>query len=95
MHERILLRLKECVRTRNYIVTLHADEEMADEGISILDVENAILQGRIIERQQETDTAEWKYPIAGPARNEEIIIAVTKISPTGKMVLITVFGDET
>lgn len=94
MHERILDRLKECVRTRNYVVTLHADEELADEGLSILDVERAILDGRITERQKDADTAEWKYIVAGPIRQDEMMSVVVKLGPTGRMVLITVFGDE-
>ena len=39
-------------------------------------------------------SAEWKYLVAGPSRENEIITVVTKLGPTGKMVLITVFGDE-
>jgi len=94
MHERILHRLKECVREKNYVVTLHADEEIADEGLSILDVERAILSGRIIERQKEASTAEWKYLVSGPTREDKTITVVTKLGPTGKVILITVFADE-
>jgi hypothetical protein len=94
MHEWILDRLRKCVRTGNFVVTLHADEELADEGLSILDVERAILGGRVIERQKDADTAEWKYIVAGPDSDNETISVVVKLGPTGKMVLITVFGDE-
>jgi hypothetical protein len=94
MFERILNRLRECVRTKNYVVTLHADEEIAEEGLSILDVERAIIKGQITERQKDADTGEWKYLVSGPLRVDEVITVVTKLSPTGRMVLITVFNDE-
>lgn len=94
MFERILNRLRECVRTKNYVVTLHADEEIADEGLSILDVERAIIKGQIIERQKDVDTGEWKYLLSGPLGENKVITVITKLSSTGKMVLITVFNDE-
>ena len=82
------------MRARNYLVTLHADEELADEGLSILDVERAILDGRVIERQKDSEIEEWKYLVTGPSRNEETITVVAKFGPTGRMILITVFSDE-
>jgi len=39
-------------------MTLHAEEEMDDDNLSIFDVERGILTGRIIERQQDRDTEE-------------------------------------
>jgi hypothetical protein len=57
--------MREKVRTLDYVMTIHAEEEMEDEDISILDVEHVILTGEIIERQQDQETGEWKYLIAG------------------------------
>ena len=45
----ILKVFKECVRHNEYVVTLHADEEMDDDDLSIFDMERAILNGEIIE----------------------------------------------
>jgi len=53
--------MKESIRLRKYIVTLHAVEEMDDDCFSIFDIEHCILHGQIIERQKEQKTAEWKY----------------------------------
>jgi hypothetical protein len=36
----------------SYVVTLHADEEMFDDGLTIFDIENAILTAQIEERQR-------------------------------------------
>jgi Domain of unknown function (DUF4258) len=38
---------------RDYVVTTHADEEMYEDGLSIWDVEEAVLAGEIVERQRE------------------------------------------
>lgn len=61
MFERVLRQMREKIRTRQYVMTLHAEEEMNDDGLSIFDVERAILIGQIIERQEDRITGEWKY----------------------------------
>jgi hypothetical protein len=49
------------IRSYNYILTLHAEEEMDNDNLTIFDVENCILTGEIIERQKDKNTNEWKY----------------------------------
>ena len=91
MFERILNRMREKIRTRQYVVTLHAEEEMDNDGLSIFDVERGILTGKIIERQKDHNTGEWKYLVEGQTVNDELIFIVTKLSITGKLVIITVY----
>ena len=57
--------MRDKVRDRQYVMTLHAEEEMDDDNLSIFDVESGVLTGSIRERQKEQDTAEWKYVIEG------------------------------
>ena len=45
MFERILKQMREKIRTRQYVMTLHAEEEMDNEGLAIYDVERGILTG--------------------------------------------------
>lgn len=75
-------------------MTIHAEEEMDDEELSIFDLERAILTGDIIERQKDRETGEWKYLVRGQTIEGIDIVVVTKLSPTGKMVIITVFVEE-
>lgn len=42
------------MRRRRYVMTTHADEA----GLSILDIESAILMGAIVERQRDRETRE-------------------------------------
>lgn len=57
----------------------------------IFDVERGILTGGIVERQKDVETSEWKYLIKGQAVAGDEIVVATKISPTGKLVIITVY----
>ncbi len=91
MFERILKQMQEKIRSRQYIMTLHAEEEMDDDELTIFDVERAILTGEIVERQKEHKIGEWKYLIKGYTLTHNKIIVVSKLSITGKLIIITVF----
>ncbi len=94
MYQRILKQMRECIRYRQYVMTLHAEEEMVDDGLSVFDVEHGILTGRIIERQRDRKTAEWKYLIEGETLAGDGVIVVAKMSVTRKVVIITVYVTE-
>ena len=79
-----LKQLKECVRYNEYVATLHAEEEMDEDELSIFDIERAILTGEIVERQKDEEKPEWKYLVRGQTVDEGQVIVVAKISPTGK-----------
>lgn len=91
MFDRILKQMREMIRKRQYVMTLHAEEEMNEDALSIYDVEHGILTGKIIERQRDETTGEWKYCIRGNTLNADEVEIVTKLSPTGKLVIITVY----
>ena len=60
----------------------------------IFDIEHAVLTGEIIEKQKDLKIGEWKYLLHGKSINNDPITVVVKVSPTGKLVIITVFRDE-
>jgi hypothetical protein len=93
MYERILNRMREKVRTLQYVMTLHAEEEMNDDDLSIFDIEHAILTGQIIERQKDNETGEWKYLVKGKSVESREVVAVSKLSSTGKLIIITVYVE--
>lgn len=53
MFDRILKRMRERVLARDYLMTLHAEEEMIDDGFTVIDVEYAVITGEITERQRD------------------------------------------
>ena len=91
MLQRILMEIRDKVRLRQYIMTLHAEEEMSDDELSIFDIERCILTGEIIERQKDGETGEWKYQVEGQTIADDKIVAVVKMTPTGKLVFITTY----
>jgi hypothetical protein len=91
MYDRILNQMRERVRTRQYVMTVHAEEEMDDDNLSIFDVERGILTGEIVERQKDRVATEWKYVIKGETVLGNPVIVVAKLSVTGKLVIITVY----
>jgi hypothetical protein len=83
----------EKIRTRQYVMTLHAEEEMDEDGLTIFDVESIVLSGNIVERQKDPSIGEWKHLVKGETLSRNPAIVVTKISPTGKLVFVTVFRE--
>lgn len=93
MYPRILKEMRDKVRNRQYVMTLHAEEEMDADELSIFDVESGILTGRIRERQKDQHTAEWKYVVEGDTLADGSIVVVAKLGPTKKLVIITVWRE--
>ena len=93
MFENILKRFRERIRAGGFVMTLHGVEEMEDEGLSILDVEHAVLTGKITRRQKDEETREWKYLVTGRSLSQDDVVVVAKLSPTDKLVIITVYAE--
>ena len=91
MFERILKEMRNKIRNCEYIMTIHGEEEMNNDSLTIYDVERCILTGKILERQKDKVTAEWKYRINGKSLSGGEVEVVAKLSPTGKLVIITVY----
>ena len=83
--------MRDKIRTREYIVTLHAEEEKDAEELSIFDLESCILSGDITERQRDEYTKEWKYRIAGRGVSGRKIEIISRIGSSGKLIIITVY----
>ena len=58
MYTRILKRIRNLIRDRRYVVTVHALDEIDDDGLTIFDVERVILTGEITERQRDSKSRE-------------------------------------
>ena len=95
MPSRILDKIRARVRFRQYVMTLHAEEEMEEDGFAIYDVENAILTGRIIGRQTDRRSKERKYLIRGRCADDaRDAVVLVKFGPIDLLVIVTVYADE-
>ena len=50
MFNRVLAQMREKIRTRQYVMTLHAEEAMDEDSLTIFDVERCVLAGEIVSR---------------------------------------------
>lgn len=91
MFEAIVRQIQTNVRIGRYIMTVHAEEEMNDDGLSIFDIEAVIFNGAITERQRDHRTQEWKYLICGTSTTQIMIEIATKLRPNELVVILTVY----
>ena len=75
-------------------MTLHAEEEMDEDGLTIFDVESVLLTGEILEQQRDRQTKERKYLVRGQTVSGEMTaVVVGKFGRAGKLVIVTVYGE--
>ena len=86
-----IARVRDLVRRLNYVVSLHAAEELEDDNLTILDLENIILTGGIIERQKDRKTRQAKILIRGQILDGREGEAVVKVNISGFLYVITVY----
>ena len=86
-------RIRQKVRSRDYYLSSHAEEEMAEDGFDRADVENAILSG-FVEKKLTRDPRGTRYRIEGPARDERLMNVVCRVHETGSLIIITVYAKE-
>ncbi len=83
--------LRDLIRSLNYVVSIHAAEELDDDNLTVLDLENIILTGEIIERQRDRQTHEVKCVVRGVTVDGLEAETIVKGGPTGRLVVITVY----
>lgn len=64
---------------------------MEDDDITILDLENLILTGQIVERHRDQETDETKIVIRGRTLDDRQAEAVVQIGLSGTLYIITVY----
>ena len=91
MTQRVLDRIQFAILTGDYDLTRHAIEEMAEDGLGILDVECALLNGRIT--KMETDDPRGpRYTIVGLAKDTRTDVGVVgRFTEIGGYLIITVY----
>lgn len=84
-------RIREKIRLRQYDMSAHAMEEMAEDMLTILDVEEAVLNGRVI-RVEKDDPRGTKYVVVGDALDQQTPVGVVgRFASTGRYLIITVY----
>ena len=91
MLNQILQEIQEKVQNQEYVLTLHAEDEMGQDDLTSFDIENALLTGKIVGRQRDLQSGEWKYVVEGQTHGSEIAVVVTKLTFSRKLIIITVY----
>jgi hypothetical protein len=87
-----IARIRQAIRFRQYDMSAHATEEMAEDGLDIVDVESVILHGEII-RMERDDPRGTKYVIEGVAAGQFVPVRVVgRYTSSGRYLIITVYA---
>ncbi len=78
-------KMRAKIRALDYVMTVHAEEEMENDHLSILDIEEIVLTGSVIEKQNDAETHEEKYVVAGKTIDGVDAAVVAKLSATDKL----------
>jgi hypothetical protein len=84
-------RIRERFRLRQYDMSAHAMEEMAEDLLTIEDIESAVLNGRVslIEKDDPRGT---RYTIEGVAMDQQTPVGVVvRFATSGLYLVITVY----
>jgi hypothetical protein len=61
---RLIDRIREKIRLKEYDMTIHAMEEMAEDDLDVLDIDEAVLNGRVV-RINKDDPRGTRYTVEG------------------------------
>jgi uncharacterized protein DUF4258 len=86
-----LRRIQELVRCGEYSISLHAEEELEADGLSVFDLEHVVLDGFLAEQQRDEISGEWKYLVEGRTRTGRWGAVVAKFSRSGRLYILTAF----
>ena len=85
--------IRQKIRDRDYFLSSHAEEEMAEDSFERRDVENAIFHG-FVEKKLACDPRGTRYRIEGPALDGRIMHTICRVKEQGALVIITVYEKE-
>jgi Domain of unknown function (DUF4258) len=84
-------RIREKIRLRQYDMSAHAMEKMAEDLLTILDVEEAVLSGRVI-RVEKDDPRGTKYVVVGTAMDRQTPVGVVgRFTSSERYLIVTVY----
>jgi len=91
MTQRVLDRIQFAILTGDYDLTRHAIEEMAEDGLGILDVECAVLNGRITKTEAD-DPRGPRSTVVGSAKDARTDVGIVgRFTEIGGYLIITVY----
>lgn len=91
--KRTIETLRELVRSQEYQISIHANEEMSIDALIAVDIENAVLTGKITKRFSK-EARGTRYEITGQACDGRLVAVICRILGNGWLRIVTVFALE-
>ena len=91
--KRAIDNLRRLIRDQEYDISIHANEEMSNDVLIAIDIENAILAGKITKRFTK-EARGVRYEVTGESCDGRSVSGVCRILSTGWLRIITVFALE-
>lgn len=85
--------IRERIRTKNYEITDHAEEEREDDDLSVADLRSAFLTGRVVQILT-NDPRGNRYVVRGRAQSGRDMEVVCWFLVSGKLRILTVYALE-
>ena len=85
---RELMRIREAIRKQRYRVSAHANEELSEDDLEIVDVKSIVLSGQI-RRKFTRDPRDTRYEILGAAADHRQANVVRRFLPSGVLLIKT------
>ena len=89
----IVERIRERIRNRDYYLSSHAEEEMAEDGFERADLENAIMNGTV-QKKLTHDPRGTRYRLEGPANDGRVMCVLCRFREMGPLIIITLYEKE-
>ncbi len=83
--------IRQRIIDRDYYLSSHAEAEIIEDRLERMDIENAVLKGRI-EKKLTRDVRGTRYRLEGPAKDGRTIHIICRFQEEGSLIIITVFA---
>ncbi len=82
----VIERIRNKIRNREYYLSSHAEEEMAEDDFDRSDFENAILNG-FVQKKLTHDPRGTRYRLEGPANDGRIMYLLCRFKEIGDLII--------
>ena len=83
--------VRKRIVVRDYYLSSHVEAEMIEDRLERMDIENAVLKGRI-EKKLTHDVRGTRYRLEGPAKDERLIHVICRFKEEVSLIIITVYA---
>jgi hypothetical protein len=83
-------KIREKIHRRDYYLSSHAEDEMAEDAFERNDVETAILKG-FLQKKLTRDPRGTRYRLESPAIDGRLMHVLCRFTETGPLIIIAVY----